>query len=72
MREVYQYYIDLPNSIKEMVTPNVDDDGYTVYINSRLTREQALKAYQHALRHVNSNDFEKDDVQNIERDAHER
>ena len=72
MRDIYHYYVDLPNSIKEIVTPDIDDDGYTVYINSRLTHEQAVKAYNHALFHIHNNDFEKNDAISIEMEAHEK
>lgn len=55
---------------KEMVVPN-EDGSYTILINSRLTYASQLKAYEHAMRHINNNDFEKTDVQPIEYSAHE-
>lgn len=55
---------------KEMVVPN-EDGSYTILINSRLTYASQLKAYEHAMRHINNNDFEKSDVQPIECSAHE-
>lgn len=55
---------------KEMVVPN-EDGSYTILINSRLTYDSQLKAYEHAMRHINNNDFEKSDVQPIEYSAHE-
>lgn len=54
----------------EMVTVN-EDDSYTILINARLSYEGQLKAYQHALRHINDDDFQKDDVQSIEYSAHQ-
>lgn len=54
---------------KEMVVPN-EDGSYTILINSRLTYDSQLKAYEHAMRHINNNDFEKTDVQPIEYSAH--
>ncbi len=54
---------------KEMVVPN-EDGSYTILINSRLTYASQLKAYEHAMRHINNNDFEKTDVQPIEYSAH--
>lgn len=54
----------------EMVTVN-EDDSYTILINARLSYEGQLKAYEHALRHINDDDFQKEDVQSIEYNAHQ-
>ncbi len=56
---------------KEMVTAN-EDGSYTILINARLSYGSQLKAYEHAMRHINDNDFEKTDVQTIEYVAHQR
>lgn len=53
-----------------MITVN-EDDSYTILINARLSYEGQLKAYEHALRHINDNDFQKEDVQSIEYNAHQ-
>ena len=53
----------------EFVVPN-PDGSYTVIINSRLSYSGQLKAYQHALRHIMNNDFEKNNAQSIEYEAH--
>lgn len=55
---------------KEMVVQN-EDDSYTILINAKLSQDGQLRAYQHALNHIASGDFEKSDVQNIELQAHE-
>lgn len=70
MKDVFVYVIDLPFGVNEVVTPCLE--GYTVYINARLDHEKQLKAYRHALWHIENNDFEKYDVQAIEAEAHER
>lgn len=62
--------INFPNPGKEMVIPN-DDGSFTILINSRISHEEQLKAYQHAMRHIESGDFQKDDTQQIEAQAHE-
>lgn len=54
---------------KELVTEN-EDGSYTILINARLSYEGQLKAYEHAMKHINSNDFQKEDVQKIEAVAH--
>ena len=65
---VFTYIIDLPESVNEMVTPCAD--GYTVYLNAKLSYHARVRAYEHALRHISHHDFEKYDVQLIEADAH--
>ena len=70
MVNIYIYRVPLPNGVKEMVMPDVDDDGFTMYINEKLSDENALKAYQHALKHIENNDFEKSDVDEIEAQRH--
>ena len=40
-------------------------------VSARLSYEGQLKAYQHALRHIENNDFQKNDVQSIEYNAHQ-
>ncbi len=42
----------------ELVTEN-EDGSYTILINARLSYERQLQAYEHAMKHINSNDFEK-------------
>lgn len=46
------------------------DDSYTIFINPRLSYEQQRKVFEHELRHITGNDFEKCDVQQIESIAH--
>lgn len=71
--DVYVYEIDLPMTVHEMVTPDSSDDGYTIYINRRLSDNKKLEAYEHALVHCMRCDFEESgvvDVQQIEVIAH--
>lgn len=67
MEDIYVYYVNLPDGIDEMVAPCLD--GYTVYIDARLSALDQRKAYAHALRHIKSHDWEKTDVNQIEWDA---
>ena len=53
----------------ELVTEN-EDGSFTILINSRLSYEGQLEAYKHGIKHINNNDFQKDDVQKIEAVAH--
>ena len=66
--DIYVYLVDLPPAVPEMVSPC--SDGYTIYLNARLAYADRVKAYLHALGHVERNDWEKANVQEIEKDAH--
>ena len=70
MTDKFVYLIPLPPGINEMVTPC--PEGHTIYIDSSLDDAHQLRAYQHALNHIEHNDFAKENVQEIESDAHER
>lgn len=71
MAEVHTYLAPLPDGVNEAVTPCADG-CYTIYINNKLTWEQRLLAYGHALHHIEMGDFDGDDVQEIETRAHRR
>ena len=68
MVEIYCYLADLPAKIREMVA--VCPDGYTVYINSNLSEDARRRAYDHALKHINNNDWSKENADLIELTAH--
>lgn len=59
--------LDIPTN--EAVTVN-EDGSYTIFINARLNREQQIKSYYHAMKHITGEDFEKANVQEIEALAH--
>lgn len=59
--------LDMPTN--EAVTVN-KDGSYTIFINARLNREQQIKSYYHAMKHIVGEDFEKENVQEIEVLAH--
>ena len=69
MADVYTYLVPLPSGVREMVTPCADD-SYTVYINEEISSDERLAAYDHAIKHINGEDFEKYDVQEIESSTH--
>ncbi len=68
MMDVNVVLVDFPKG-KEMVVEN-SDGTYTIMINAHLNYESQQLAYQHAMEHINNNDFEKSDVQSIEATAH--
>ena len=57
-------------SAKEMVTQN-SDGSFTVFVNSRIASCQQKEAVEHAIRHIQADDFEKENVQTIECEAHQ-
>lgn len=70
--DVFVQLVPLPYKTTELITPCLD--GYTVYLNSRLTREQNLESYYHAIRHIRDGAFDMDkigaDVDEIEARTH--
>lgn len=61
--------MDLPIGLKEQVINN-HDGSYTILLNSRYNAETIEKAKQHAVDHIKNEDFQKDNVQDIEAAAH--
>ena len=53
----------------ELVTPN-EDGSYTILINARMSYEKQRDALRHAMAHILNDDFEKENVQQIESAAH--
>lgn len=48
------------------------DDSYTIFIDARLNTIEQKKVFLHEMNHIQKNDFEKNDVQEIEMKAHRR
>jgi len=69
MGEINVQFLNMDTKIPEQLIKN-DDDSYTIFLNARLSQENRLKSYYHALQHIQKDDFEKDDVQQIEEIAH--
>lgn len=69
--EIYVYIIDLESSVPEVVTEN-PDGSYSVFLNARYSYERQRESYRHACRHIERCDFERLDVQMIEKEAHKQ
>ena len=68
---IFTYIIDMPLKVHEAVCPCFD--GYTIYLNARLSQLQQEEAFRHAMRHIENSDFEsEEDIQTIEARAHRR
>ena len=66
--EIFVHYIDhLGNN--EDVTKN-EDGSYSIFLDPALSYEMQHEKYEHALRHIQNHDFEKENVQEIEAQAH--
>lgn len=70
MNDVYVYLVELPNGVSEMTMPCLDG-GYTIYIDPRLSHQGRVKAYLHAMQHIEKCDWEKENIQEIEFEAHQ-
>ncbi len=55
--------------VGEQIVKN-KDDSYTIFLNARLSYERQLSAYQHAINHIKNGDFDKDNADAIEQEAH--
>ena len=55
--------------VGEQVIKN-NDDSYTILLNAWLSHERQLECYKHALLHINNEDFEKDNADEIECKTH--
>lgn len=60
----------LDTSAREMVTEN-PDGGHTILLNARISQEARMEAYGHAMKHIENDDFRREDVQEIETEAHQ-
>lgn len=58
--------VDMPYAIHGSVSPN-EDGTYSVYVNARDSFERQRMALDHEVKkHIEGNDFAKDDVREIE------
>lgn len=69
MENINVQFLNMDTMIPEHLVKN-DDDSYTIFLNARLSKDSQLKSYYHALKHIIDDDFEKDNVQEIEAEAH--
>ena len=67
--DVFVYVIDLPPKVNEMVAPCAD--GFTIYLSAKLSQAGRVQAYNHALKHIERNDWNRENVQIIEKEAHD-
>lgn len=69
MEEINVQLLDMDTKVPEHLVKN-SDDSYTIFLNARLSYESHVKSYYHALRHIQDDDFFREDVQEIEQNSH--
>ena len=69
MDDINVKIMDMDVMVPEHLVKN-SDDSYTIFLNARLSRDSQLKYYFHAMEHIKKEDFEKENVQEIESEAH--
>lgn len=52
--------VSFPFEVKAIVTPNAEDDTFSIYLNSRLSDDQKRKALEHEIDHIKNDDFYND------------
>lgn len=53
---MHTYMKDFPTDIKSFVVEDANGE-YTIYLNSRFTREQNQQAYLHEMQHITHDDM---------------
>lgn len=56
--DVNVLFMDMPARIPAFVKAN-SDNSYSVILNSRLTHERRMQAYQHEISHIKNGDYDK-------------
>lgn len=73
MNKVLDYHVQLitfpDKKTKETVTEN-EDGSYTIFIEASLSSIEQKEAFSHAMKHILGNDFDKTDVDLIEKVSH--
>ncbi len=60
LSDIFVHYLDFKNSVPATSTVN-EDGSYSIFLNSRLTKEQQANGYIHELKHILQMDFESRD-----------
>lgn len=68
MTEIFTHEVDLPPGVYGAVTPCFN--GYKIFVDKKLNRDNRHKAYMQALECICNNYFAKHDVQQITWEAH--
>lgn len=69
MKDVFVHEMDLPTTIEGFTRLN-EDGSYTIVLNARSAHSRRIRTYDHEVRHIVRNDFDRDDVQEVEVENH--
>ena len=61
---------NLPADVHAYTVRECAEDWYTIFLNAKDSREQNKKSLAHELRHINNNDFDKENVNDVEENNH--
>lgn len=70
MNDIRVVLMDVDTMVGESIFKNADD-SYTILLNSRWSAEEQRRCFDHAISHIRHNDWERFDVNEIERERHE-
>ncbi|MBS5389097.1 MAG: hypothetical protein KHY31_17235 [Clostridiales bacterium] len=65
----YQVFLMDGMKVNEAVTEN-EDGSYTIFVNNNLCESKRIRAIKHAIDHIENKDFGKENIQEIESEAH--
>lgn len=69
--DIYVELMDFGRDVTSSEAVTLNPDGtYTIFVNSRMASNRQQEAVTHALGHICRNDFQKENVQQIELEAH--
>lgn len=57
--------IDMDTMVHEQVINN-SDGSYTIFLNSRLSYDENIDGFYHAMYHIEHNDFDRSDINKVE------
>ena len=71
MDDINVQILDMDTKVPEHLVKN-NDDSYTIFLNARMSHENQIASYYHALKHITEDDFQKENVQEIEKSTHNK
>ena len=70
MNDIRVVLMDVDTMVGESIFKNADG-SFTILLNSRWSAEEQRRCFDHAISHIRHNDWERFDVNEIERERHE-
>lgn len=70
MNDIRVVLMDVDTMVGESIFKNADG-SFTILLNSRWSAEEQRRCFDHAISHIRHNDWERFDVNEIEKERHE-